>query len=261
MWIADRMVGLPMPRPTTVISALSKLAMLAALSVIAFVGLRFYNALTADKAKVAALEVKNAELTDVITRLGAETRMADLVVSEQSRQADGKLKTSLLMVEYDKQGRALPPRAFTVVGERVHLDALVIKFDAADIQKPNNALTGHAFLLFEKIYGDAQAPADGQAIDSPAAVPSVLRQSDASAGGANTGDFERSLWKNFWQLVDDESLREKYGVRVAHGVGVFEPFKPGYRYTVTLQADGNVTLHNEPLPEILNAAMKRDGAG
>ena len=235
------------------LKALSKLASLSVLGLIGVVGLKFYNYQTAQQTKISALEVQTSQLKDVIDRLSVERRMADFVVADQVRGADGKLKTSLLMVEYDAQDHPMPARSFTVVGDRVHIDGLVVKFDADAIQKPD-ALRGHAFLMFEKIYGDAQAPVDAARIDSPDAVPAALSQTQSS-------QFEQSLWKQFWQLCTDASLRAQYGVRVAHGVGVFEPFSPGNRYTVTLQADGNVTLHNEPLPEILQGAMKRGGGG
>lgn len=253
----------PMAGPTSIINALSKLSAIAVLGVIGVVGVKFYWSQTQTQRTIEALETQNAEYKDVITRLGSERRMADLVVSAQSRRPDGKLETSLMMVEYTKAGEPLPPRSFTVLGERVHIDALVVKFDAQAIQKAD-ALRGHAFLLFEKIYGDAQAPADASRIDTATEVPESLREgidpglSDAER--RKVRDFELSLWKQFWQLSADESLRQQYGVRAAHGGGVFQAFTPGNRYTVTLQADGNITLYNEPLPELLTAAMKRPAA-
>ena len=242
------------------VNALAKLTSIAVLGVIGVIGIKFYNYQTTQQRQIVELETKNAELKNVITRLGVERRMADLVVAEQKRRDDGKLQTTLMMVEYDRDGRAMPPRSFTVLGEQVHLDGLVVKFDADAIQKAD-AMRGHAFLLFEKIYGDAQPPAEASRIDRPTEVPAALqgRVDPTAADGdrKKVAEFEQSLWSQFWQLVDDASLRQQYGVRVAHGVGVFETFRPGQRYTVTLQPDGNITLYNEPLPEILTAAMKR----
>ena len=48
-------------------------------------------------------------------------------------------------------------------------------------------------------------------------------------------------------------------MKVAHGAGVFAPFKPGRRYAVTLAADGNVSLYDEPLPGVLAAVLAEKG--
>ena len=233
------------------LKALAKLASLSVLALIGVVGLLFYRHQTSAQNRIVELETKNFELRDVIGRLGAERRVADFVVAEQNRDSAGKLHTTLFMVEYDRNGKATPARSFVVVGDRVHVDALVIKFDAQDLEK-NDPLRGHSLLLLEKIYGDAQAPADGAAIDVPAQIPRLYRDADPKVSA-----FEQALWKQFWQLVTDGSLRRQHRVKVAHGMGVFVPPEPGKRYTLTLQADGNPTLYNEPLPEIFDGLVKR----
>lgn len=237
------------------LKALAKLASLSVLALIGIVGLLFYRHETAGQAKINELTARNVELMDVIDRLEAERRVADLVVSDQSRDSAGVLVTTLFMVEYGKDGKAMPPRSFTVRGDRVHVDCLVIKFDPADVQK-NDPLRGHALLLLEKIYGDAEPAATGSPIDPPDQAPDIYRDSDPK-----TGDAERALWKQFWQLSDDAILRDRYHVRVAHGAGVFVKPQPGRKYTLTLQADGNTTIHTEPVPEIFNGLVKRSVGG
>lgn len=232
------------------LKALSKFASLSVLALIGIVGLMFYRHETAAQSKIAELEAVTVELKDVIGRLEAERRVADFVVADQSRDA-GVLVTTLFMVEYARDGKAMPPRSFTVRGERVHIDGLVIKRQTQDVQK-GDPLRGHALLLLERIYGDAEAAANAATIDAPDQVPDVYRDADPKVTAA-----ERSLWKQFWQLSDDANLREQYGVRVAHGAGVFVKPQAGRKYTLTLQADGNTTIHTEPLPEILGSLVKR----
>lgn len=236
------------------IKALFKLLSVSLLALIGVVGLLFYRHQTAAQNRIHELETQNGEQQRVIARLEFARRVADFVVVGQSRQADGKLHTSLMMVEYDRDGRAMPPRSFDVVGNLVHVDALVIKFNG-ELVKQGDPLKGHALLLFEKIYGDAQAPADAARIDAPGQVPTVYRDADPRVSA-----FETGLWRQFWQLAGDEALRQQHGVEVAHGSGVFAPFQSGRRYTVTLGADGNVSLFNEPLPEIFRGLLKRADA-
>lgn len=226
-------------------NALFKIGLLACLSILGLVGLRFYSHLREGADRLAKAEVQVEELGQIITRLEYERRVADLIVAEQHRDEAGKLRTRLIMVEYDRGEQALPPRSFEVVGEQVHVDALVVKFDS-ELVKADHPMRGRALLLFEKIYGDGQAPADAAKIDPPGGVPGVYRDVDPKVSA-----FEQTLWKQFWQLADDASLRKQHGVKVAHGAGVFAPFRPGVRYSVTLGSDGNVSLYDEPLPPVL----------
>lgn len=229
--------------------ALSKILTLSVFTLIGVVGLLFYRQTTQTAAHIADLENKNAEMKDIIGRLEYERRIADFVVSDQS-VVDGKRHTTLLMVEYDKAGTPLPPRSFEVVGERVHVDAYVVKFDQENVRK-GDALRGKALLLFEKIYGDAQAPSEGSRIDPRDAAPDIYRDDSPKLS-----PFEQKLWADFWRLVTDESYRKEFGVNVAYGSGVFFPAETGKRYTLTLAANGNVTAYNEPLPEIFSRLLK-----
>lgn len=232
------------------LKALAKLASLSVLSLIGVVGLLFYRHTTSAQSRIAELESQTIQLKDVITRLEAERRVADFIVADQQRVA-GQLQTTLFMVEYDKFDRPMPARSFVVKGERVHVDGLVIKFDLETV-KSGDSLRGHALLLFERVYGDAQAAATASTIDEPDTVPAIYRDVDPRITAA-----EQSLWKQFWQLADDESLRQQYGVRVAHGAGVFVKPTLGQKYTITLQADGNLTVFTQPMPEIFRNLMKR----
>jgi hypothetical protein len=233
-----------------VLKTLSKIATLSVFTLIGVVGLLFYRHTSSTAARIADLENKNSEMKEIIGRLEYERRIADFVVSDQ-RIIDGKRHTSLLMVEYDKAGAPLPPRSFEVIGNRVHVDAYVVKFDQESVRK-GDSLRGKALLLFEKIYGDAQAPADGSRIDPPTQSPEIYRDVNPRLSA-----FEQKLWTDFWRLVTDEPYRKEFGVSVAYGSGVFFPAEKGRRYTLTLAANGNVTAYNEPLPEIFSRLMKQ----
>ena len=238
------------------LNALLKLSSLAILALIGVGGLMLYRSQTAQATKVNELETLASQQRDVIDRLEFERRMADIVVAGQTRGQDGKLRTDLLIIEYDRAGRALPPRSASVVGDQVHVDALVVKYDAKAIEKPADPLHGHALLLFEKIYGDAQAPADATRLDPPDRVPAVYRD----GADPKVTATEQEIWRQFWQLASDATLRRRFGIKVAHGAGVFAPFMPGVRYTITLAADGNLTLYDEPLSPLLKVLLDRGTA-
>lgn len=231
--------------------ALSKVLTLSVLTLIGVVGLLFYRQTTSTAARINQLENEKIELKEIIGRLEYERRIADFIVSDQS-VVNGKRHTTLLMVEYDRNGTPLPPRSFEVLGNRVHVDAYVVKFDQESVRK-GDALRGKALLMFEKIYGDAQAPADGSRIDLPSNTPEVYRD-----GNPRLTAFEKKLWADFWRLVTDEDYRKEFGANVAYGSGVFFPAETGKRYTLTLATNGNVTVYNEPLPEIFSRLLKQN---
>lgn len=218
----------------------------------------YYQYSTATSRKLEQLEAEKRQLEDVVDRLTADKRVADIMVTRQETDAAGKLQTTLLFVEYDKAGQPLPAKSFTIEGDKAHIDAMVIKFDRDFIAK-NDPLRGHSIALFTRLYGEHQTPAQALLIDSPGSIPDIYRGADPQISA-----FEQSLWKDFWKLYDDENYRKSKGVRAeggAAGQGVWGPFKPDRLYTITLESDGGLSLTSSPLKGIVREALKqRDGA-
>ncbi len=195
--------------------------------------------------QLVAERQKTEQLKLIVTRLSAERRVADVVVSEQGiAPGTGTLRTTLLFVEYDHNGEALPARKFTIDGKMAHIDAMVVKF-AGKFVEDNDPLRGHSIALFTRLYGDKQSPDAAQHIDEPGTVPAVYRGADH-----RISEFEMDLWKNFWKLADDPAYRQKSGVRVAQGEGVWRPFEPGFVYTLTLENNGGLNITSEPVKGI-----------
>ncbi len=216
---------------------------LGTLAVIGCVGLLFYQRTAKDAARIVELEQDNARLSSVVERLQLEQRIAEFVVTRQER-IEGQLHTRLLLVERDRSGEPLPPRSFDLIGDQIHIDALVVKFPKDEVEA-GDPLRGHALLLLEKIYGDAQPPAAAPRIDAPGRIPSIYR-----TASPEVTRFETDVWTHFWQLVDDESLRKANGVDVAHGAGVFRSLRDDRLYTLTLEPTGNLTLRDSPIPDL-----------
>jgi hypothetical protein len=219
-------------------------------------GLFLYQKHDATAEKLRAAEKRNEFLKNVVARLTSERRVADVIVTDQSIDAaTGKQKTTLLFVEYARDGSTtLPPKSFTIDGNVAHLDALVVKF-AGRFVEDNDPLKGHSVALFTRLYGESQAPENAFPIDAPNGIPDVYRSPDASVN-AEQSSFERELWNNFWRLADDAGYRTSMGVRVAQGEGVWSPFLPERLYTVSIESDGGLNLVSEPLKGIYREALK-----
>jgi hypothetical protein len=199
--------------------------------------------------QIAKLEEEKKQLQQIVQRLESEKRVADVLVSGRKTVA-GVAQTTLLFVEYDRQGRPLPARTFTVKGTQVHFDAMVIKFDRDFVEK-DDPLRGHSIALFTRVYGDCQTPQQAAAIDEPGAIPAVYR------GSTEANEFESELWKNFWRLAEDSEYRKQHGVRIANGQGLWGPFEAEKLYTITIESAGGLNLTVEPVKGIYREAMRR----
>ena len=211
-----------------------------ALVIVASACVHWWRTTTEDQRRVVELQQQKQQLEKVVDHLTADKRVADVLVTDQSKQGD-KTITKLLFVEYDRTGKALPPRELSIEGTEAHLDATVIEFDKDFVMK-DDPLRGHAICLFTRVYGDKQTPASGTAIDTPDTVPTFYQSADPKVT-----QFEQGLWRKFWQLEQDPALRQAAGVKVATGKSVWGPFAPELLYTVTLQSDGNLSRTAEPI--------------
>lgn len=201
-------------------------------------------------ARIAKLEEEKRILKEVISRLTAERRVADLLVTDEKIEGPDKVRT-LLFVEYGRDGKPLPPRSFTTHGETVHIDAMVVKFDTQFV-KEADPLRGSSIALFTKIYGDRTAPTSGADIDPPNAIPDIYRGEDP-----RVTEFETDLWKDFWTLARDPAAAKARGVRTLMGQGVWFPYEKGTLYTLTLEANGGLNLAQEPLSDLYKKALNQ----
>lgn len=211
----------------------------------------YYQRAHSTEQQIEQLEDQKRQLEQVVSRLTAEKRVADILVSEQSTNPQGVLQTTLLFVEYDKAGQPLPAKSFTIDGNIAHIDAMVIKFEQGYVAE-NDKLRGHSIALFTKIYGDHESPADAAMIDDPGTIPAIYRGADPQVS-----EFETALWTDFWKLYEDEAYRQKRGVRALGGHGVWGPFQPDRLYTITIESDGGLNMTSEPLKGIYREALRQ----
>jgi hypothetical protein len=223
--------------------SLGKTLVLTLLTIAGGIAMFAYLRHDSTAAKLVEVERRNVQLQQFVDRLSDERRIAHVMVTGTNVGENGTTYTTLLFVEYTRTGRELPARQFTIEGNRAHIDALVVKFDR-DFVKENDPLRGKSIVLFQRIFGEHQAPQDAFPIDTPGAIPSIYADPNPTASG-----FEQELWGQFWQLTTDAELREKKGVRVADGESVWGPFEPGRLYTISVDAAGGMSMTNEPLGE------------
>ncbi len=195
------------------------------------------------------LVAENEALQGYIKNLTDEQRVAEILVTNQVRHGEAVDSTTLMFKEYsrpDSTGRRIeiPPRFFTVQGDGAHIDALVIKFEREDVER-NDPLRGHSLVLFYRLFGDHQTPADAYMIDPPGQIPQVYTAPGNSP--ENVRGYQRELWENIWKLASDEAYRKKMGVRVLSKESPWDTFEPNRLYTITLSASEGLTLRSGPI--------------
>jgi hypothetical protein len=185
------------------------------------------------------------KLQQVVDRLNAERRVAQVVVKERSADASGKTVTKLDFLEWDREKRPLPPVHAELSGNEVYFEALVIKF-RNDYVERGDPLRGASIILFRRMFGSKEAPDSGVPIDPGAldGIPSVYRVDKEPSS------FEIGLWKRFWYYADHPEEARPLGVRVLQCEAVGGRLQPNCIYELTVEADGGLNLvPTTPLPD------------
>jgi hypothetical protein len=186
-------------------------------------------------AEVARLTKENARLDLALRLLKVDHRVARVEVLNQ--QQDGERpKTRFQFAELTKDGTLIgDPKVFTIDGDRLYVDALVIKYDDKLIEG-NDPLRSTSVCLFQRVFGEFQEPSKGFPLDAKGSRPAVYSQGDEMSPA------ERDIWTNFWQYANDPAKAAQAGVRAAHGEAPSIRLEPGKRYRVELRASGGLSI-------------------
>ena len=187
-------------------------------------------------AQIRALTERNQALEAAVRLLRHAERRARLVVLDQAPGPDGHQRSRVRFTELDPQGDPVgEPREFTLEGDEVYVDTLVIKFED-DFVTAGDALKGKALLLFRRIFTDRKRPAEGEVLDKEGQIPQSYAAERAPTA------FERELWARFWELANNPEEAKRKGVRALHGEAVSTRVRKDRVYSITLRSTGEVTI-------------------
>ena len=206
----------------------------ALVAIATFTAVRFGGVETARLRKqVDELEQQRARLVRYAQRLTARRRVAQVDVVRQRVDARGRTVSTLLWQEIGPDGVLGKPVAVEAVGRLVYFEALVLKFEPQFVGEGDPA-RGTSLALFRRIFGDCQAPDSVTELDRAARPP--LHEDDAVA------KLHDTLWRKFWDFVDDPALAQQFGVRVAQCEAPAVPLKAGQVWQLSLDALGGLNL-------------------
>jgi hypothetical protein len=191
-------------------------------------------------AQIRALTERAQALEAAVRLLRHTERRARIVVLDQGPGSDGHLVTRIRFSELDSRGDPIgEPREFSVTGDEVYVDTLVIKFED-EFVTAGDALKGRSLLLFRRIFGDRHRPVDAQVLDREGQVPQAYAAEKAPSA------FERELWAQFWTLANDPAEAKRRGVRALHGEAVSTKLRKSGVYAVTFRSTGELSIQPAP---------------
>jgi hypothetical protein len=184
-------------------------------------------------------------LLKVIERLTAETRIAEVLVTEvKTDQKLNKVFTTIKFLEYDTRNNPLSPRYFTFSGNIIQFQSLVIRFDDLYV-KSADPFRGKSAYIFLKAFAFTGTGVEEFEITRVNEVPCGY----AVTGGRN--GFEKKLWRKFWQYAFEPRRSKGAGVKNAQIEAPGTRFSPGLLYTIKIEHDGGMRIDAQNLPGII----------
>lgn len=194
------------------------------------------NQIREQKETITKLEQEKQRLEAYLKILKQIDRRARVEVLRQVKDQQGNLRTTIRFTETDETGKPISAsHEFTLPGQEVYFDTLVIKFDDHFVEQ-GDPLKGRALLLFRRIFSSNMRAEDGFVIDPVGQTPAVYE------GGEEPSSFEKDLWKRFWEIANDEKLAKERGVRAIHGDAPYMRLEPDRVYEVSLRSTGEVII-------------------
>lgn len=193
--------------------------------------------------KVMKVFYQNKMLKEVIRRLEADTRIAQvLVTGVRFNEKTGKNETTIKFLEYDVDGNPLNPKYFTFTGNLIQFQSLVVRFQD-DLIRKGDKLNGKSAYLFWKVF-----VLDGE--NTKEYDITVLKE---VPGGylIEGSEYEKELWKTFWTYALNPEHRDKMGIKNAQIEAPGTMFMPGVLYTVRIEHDGGMRIDSKALSPIL----------
>ncbi|MFC1808662.1 hypothetical protein ACFL3D_00880 [Candidatus Omnitrophota bacterium] len=184
-------------------------------------------------------------LKKIITRLEADTRIAEvLVIETQPNELTGKTRTKIKFLEYDTSGEPLTPRYFSFEGNIIQFQSLVIRFNDTYVKK-GDSRRGKSAYLFLKVFMLDGPNTQEYEITPYFSVPDGYKIEGVSI------PLQKKIWESFWNYALDSKNANSIGIKNAQIEAPGTVFLPGTLYTLKIEHDGGIRIDATKLPTIL----------
>ncbi len=190
-------------------------------------------------------EKENKTLKEIIERLTAQSRIAEVLVSDvRWDPLLNKHKTTIKFLEYDTKGNPLKPQYFTFFGNIIQFQSIVVRFDDFYI-KNGDSLRGKSAYLFWKVFFLDGANTQEYEITKVKEIPEGYK----IEGSSNS--YEVKFWTRFWEYALNLRLAKSNGIKNAQIEAPGTKFIPGMIYTIKIEHAGGIRIDASPIPNIL----------
>lgn len=212
---------------------------------ISFKGLFFLLIVACIALYVFSLLKEKEILNKIIERLSADSRVAEVIVTDVKFDADkGKNLTTIKFLEYDTNSKPLQPRYFTFSDNIIQFQALVIRFDDFYVKKAH-PLKGKSAYIFMKAFTLKDKETEVYEINQVNSVPTGY----IVEGAKNI--FEIRLWQRFWDYALSPEHSKRVGIKNAQIEAPGTKFIPNFIYTIKIEHDAGLRIDSQPIPSIL----------
>jgi len=194
---------------------------------------------------VVKSQIESYQLKRVIERLTADSRVAEVIVTDVKRDSKTKKShTTIKFLEYDTKLNPLEPKYFTFSGNIIQFQSMVIRFDDFYVKK-GHPLKGKSAYLFMKAFMLTNNGAETFEITKINEIPSGYEVMDVK------NNFEKKIWQKFWEYALNPKEAGKVGIKNAQIEAPGIRFIPGMIYTIKIEHDGGLRIDAKPVNPIL----------
>jgi hypothetical protein len=203
---------------------------LAVLITAGILGVSFYHA----TASIHELLTENHQLNKALRNLTREEQIGYAILESQTRNDLGELESVVRFVQTaaNEPRTLVSEQRFTVSGDLVHFDALIVKFNNEYVKDG----TERALYLWRRIYGETTKPANGEAIEITGTVPERYYTITESLDLKDRNIF----WNAIWELANEPNRLSQYGIQAVFGNAIYTRMQLGKVYLFKISATGQI---------------------
>ena len=184
----------------------------------------------------------NERLAISMKLLKTDKRVANIEVLGIEEDEDGGQLMDVSFTDVGPDGEEVgSSKIFTIKGSKIYVDGWVVAFEDKYVEQADE-LRGASLFVFRSIYGDGEAPRDGQRLDVDSReLPGLYHDNRKS-------EFAQKIWSDFWRVSNDPHRQDELGIRASHGISNYIKGVEGKTYQIEIRASGNMSLKivNEP---------------
>lgn len=212
------------------------LVTLTAIATAAILGIVFYFS----SSSIHSLLTDNHKLNKAIRNLTEERQIGYATLKSRTRDELGQVESLVRFVQTapGKPDEIVSEELFVVEGDVIHFDALIVKFGDEYVKDGK----GRALYLWRRIYGENEAPAEGDLIQSPGESPERYDAITQSLRLQNQPVF----WEAIWDLANDPQQLSEYGIKAVFGNAIYTKMEPDKVYLFKISPTGQI------YPDVLN---------